>query len=67
MYIQSSHGRSVPVIGVGGGVGGGDDGQVGGGVVGGVVNSNFRIHSPISGINSKPFIKEDGRECIFNQ
>ena len=57
MYIQSSHGRSVPVIGVGGGVRGGDDGQVGGGVVGGVVNSNFRIHSPISGINKTNYYK----------
>ena len=54
MYIQSSHGQGVPVIGVGecvqavqGDVRGGEVVGVGGGGA----NFNFRQHSPFSGIN----------------
>ena len=49
MYVQSSHGRSVPEVGVGVGVGGGDGVQGDSGVGRGGVNSNFRLHRPISG------------------
>ena len=56
MYIQSSHGQGVPVIGVGecvqavqGDVRGGEVVGVGGGGA----NFNFRQHSPFSGTNTR--------------